>query len=360
MTLLHTTITHLRNLSQVSLNPCGQFNLIHGENGSGKTSILEAIYLLSFGRSFRCQGADSLISYEQSQLTVFAKILGRHGETWPVGVEKHRIAGNSRIRIAEQDARSAAELAKILPLQLINSDSYRILEEGPKFRRQFIDWGVFHVEHSFFGIWQRMQRVLKQRNAALKAQKTDHIQVWDEELIELTNKMTLLRQSYLEKLIPILREIIIPFMPDWALDIDYFLGWNPRQTFEEALTNAFVRDQLLGYTQLGAHRADLRISVENKPATEILSRGQKKILFNALQLAQGLLLKKLTGQSCVYLIDDLPAELDQRTKLQMISILKALEAQVFVTGIEGDELSQLFAQTTMKLFHVEQGVLTEG
>lgn len=357
--LLYLAITHLRNLSEVSLAPCERFNLISGENGSGKTSLLEAIYLLSYNRSFRCHQVDPLITYQQPHLTVFAKIQGLQGEQLSVGVEKHRETKHSRIRIAEQDVRSAAELAKILPLQLINSDSYRILEEGPTFRRQFIDWGVFHVEHSFFGIWQRLQRILKQRNTALKSQMADHIQAWDEELIELTEKITVLRQRYLEKFIPLLRQVILPFMPKWTLDIHYYPGWNTRQPYGDVLKQALDRDLWLGHTQFGPHRADLKLLVENKPAAEILSRGQKKILFNALQLTQGLLLKELTHQSCIYLMDDLPAELDQQAKAQMVLILKELEAQVFVTGIEEEELSQLFKDTTRKMFHVEQGVLSE-
>lgn len=356
MSLLTTTITNLRNLSAVTLAPCPGVNLIAGENGSGKTSILEAFHLLGYGRSFRSHRIEPIITHGQTSLTIFSKVLGKHGEILAVGIEKHR-EGGSTIRVGGVDAQSAAELARIIPIQLINADSYRLLEAGPKYRRQFLDWGVFHVEHSFFPAWQRLQRALKQRNAALRGKGHAIIHAWDEEIINLTQLMTELRQRYLQQFLPLFNRIAAEFLPGRELALNYFPGWNCKQDYREALAASLPRDRELGYTQLGPHRADVRIVTGGQPVERILSRGQQKMLFNALQLTHGLLLKEQVDKSCVYLVDDLPAELDNRAKQCLIALLAELNSQAFITGIDKAELSALFANKPAKMFHVEHGVV---
>ena len=146
MSLSRISVTGIRNLQPVTLNPSPRVNILYGDNGSGKTSLLEAIHLLGMARSFRSTRLTPVISHDQSNCTVFGLVEMVNGQSSALGISRDR-NGEARIRINGQSVRSATELAEALPLQLINPDSFRLLEGAPKLRRQFLDWGVFHVEH---------------------------------------------------------------------------------------------------------------------------------------------------------------------------------------------------------------------
>jgi len=147
MSLSRISVTGIRNLLPVTLSPSPRINILHGDNGSGKTSLLEAIHLLGMARSFRSTRLNPVISHEQDSCTVFGQVELGEAQSSALGISRDR-SGEVRIRINGQTVRSAAELADALPLQLINPDSFRLLEGAPKLRRQFLDWGVFHVEQA--------------------------------------------------------------------------------------------------------------------------------------------------------------------------------------------------------------------
>jgi len=196
MHLTQLDIHQVRNLRDVQIKPCIRCNYIFGDNASGKTSVLEAIYLLSVARSFRTTHIKHVISHNKPALQVFARIQNKNLETTAVGLE--RSIQKTRIRINGTNVKQVSELSSLLPVQIINPDVHKLLEQGPKYRRQFIDWGVFHVEHDFLMAWQQYYRVLKQRNAALRKKQTkDTITLWDNQLIQYAKAITLARESYL-------------------------------------------------------------------------------------------------------------------------------------------------------------------
>ncbi len=201
--ITRVSIQNLRNLLQVDVAPAPHFNLLYGQNGSGKTSFLEAIYYIGLGRSFRTRlEVPALSTMKRSEFSLFAQIQ-RENTVLPVGIER-QLNGECRIRIAQENARSIFEITQILPIRLLNPDSRELLTGGSKLRRQFIDWGVFHVEPGFLRHWQHAQRILKQRNAALRqgASKT-MVGLWDHELETVAQTLHPLRQSYLEQLEPV-------------------------------------------------------------------------------------------------------------------------------------------------------------
>lgn len=357
MSLSRLKTTHFRNLIDLNLEPCEHFNLIYGQNGSGKSSILEAIYYLSLGRSFRSHLASRIVHYSQSALSIFGLVTVQSGTQISVGIEKSR-SGKIRTKIANELVASVAELAKILPLQLINPDSYQLLSAGPRQRRQFLDWGVFHVEQSFFPLWQRFQRILKQRNSALQQQATSsQIKIWDIEFIETAHALSQLRENYIEQIKPIVLRLLADLIELNELTITYYPGWNIERGLSDILNSCLQRDLLLGYTQFGPQRADILIKINNIPAEDVLSRGEQKLLVCALQLAQGILLQQLTGKRCVYLLDDIAAELDSNRRRCIIEVLKSLEAQVFITAVDQEVFADLIGDVQYKLFHVEQGIV---
>ncbi len=357
MYLTHLRAQNFRNFTTLDFEPHLQFNLIYGDNGSGKTSILEAIHFLSLGRSFRSHLINRIIQHEALLLNVFGMLNTPDNYHLNVGIEKDR-TGKLRIKIANEYTNSAAQLAKILPLQIINPDSYQLLTEGPKLRREFLDWGVFHVEPLFFKTWQRFQKALSQRNAALQQNMPlNQIRAWDNELLPVAHELNRLRESYFNQLIPIVNRIFKQLITIENFCMVYKPGWNQQEDLATVLANAYFRDQALGYTQYGPQRADIVIKINDIPAQDILSRGEQKLLVCAMKLAQGVLLKDTTGKTCLYLLDDLAAELDSHHREQVIKMLATLNAQVFITSVDVNSIGALLDNISHSKFHVEHNAI---
>lgn len=357
MYLTRLKTQNFRNFASFDFEPSPHFNLIYGVNGSGKTSILETIHFLSLGRSFRSHLINRIIQYNTQALTVFGTILSPDNSQLNIGIEKDK-NGKLRLKIGNEAANSAAQLAKILPLQLINPDSYNLLTEGPRLRREFLDWGVFHVEPLFFSIWQRFQKSLSQRNAALQQNKPlTQIQAWDAELLPAAMELTTLRENYFRKLEPLIRDIFASLIHIDDISMEYYQGWNKEEPLPVTLANAYLRDRTLGYTQYGPQRADINFRINNIPAQDVLSRGEQKLLVCALKLSQGILLQSLMGKTCLYLLDDLAAELDSHHRAQVIKVLSTLNAQIFVTAVDSNSIGTLLQSLPHKLFHVEHNAI---
>lgn len=355
MSLLHLEIKALRNLSAVAIEPGLGFNIFYGENASGKTSILEAIHLLGLGRSFRQSHLDDVIDFSSDSSTIFAQL---HSETLgkrSLGVEKPR-KGKFRAKLDGSAQQSLVEIAELLPIQIIHPDSHELLMGVPKVRRQFLDWGVFHVEQNFFSAWKRVQRTLKQRNAALKANLSrEQITVWDEEYALASTDIEALRKLFLTKLQEIFSHLVKSLLDYADLRLEYQSGWDETADLRQILLDNLWRDQQLGYTYHGPHRSDILIKVGDHDARDVLSRGQQKLVVIALSLAQGKLLQQLANKNCIYLIDDLAAEIDLKHKIRLAQTLLELKSQVFITAIELNDLQPLIDLTNARIFHVELG-----
>lgn len=349
-------VHNFRNLSQVQIPASSGINLIYGQNGSGKTSLLETIYYLGLGRSFRTRLAEHIIKKDSDTLAVSAQIV-LENQQHSIGIERRR-DGHRRIHLNGEPVKSILPLAQLLPLQLMNTHSYRFFHDGKKTRRQFLDWGVFHVEQSFYSCWQRVEQLLKQRNAALKSgHSLRELSIWDAELCDLANRIDNYRKNYLTELIPMAQQLMQRLIGNIEFDIRYERGWDEEKDLATALHNNFYRDRKIGYTQLGPQRADLQVLVLNSPAQDHLSQGQQKLAAYALQIAQGTLLKEKVAISPIYLVDDLPSELDPDKRNKISKELLALNTQVFITGITLEDMQDLLSNQSANVFHVKHGQL---
>ena len=356
MTLSQLTIGAVRNLSHVDLVLSPAFNVFYGQNGSGKTSILEAIYLLSLSRSFRHHAIQSVIGYSEPQLSVFG-CLSRENITHRLGIEKTR-DGKTKIRLNGENIASVAKLSELLPLQLIHPDSDTLLTGSPVLRRQFMDWGVFHVEHAYLGEWQRWQKSLKQRNAALKAGLShEAIFSWDGEYVKASEAVSHAREGYIAEFEACFQEIIVDFLPEYTIKLNYVRGWSQKSDLSALLKKNIYHDIQRGHTHYGPHRDDLVILTENNRASEVLSRGEQKLVVIALKLAQGKFLKSRAQKACVYLLDDFAAELDFCHRQRVVERLVNLQSQVFLTTIDYHEVKACVDFVNPTLFHVEHGVI---
>lgn len=348
-------ISDFRNLSDVKIYPCENFNIFYGENGSGKTSLLEAIYHLGVGRSFRTSVLSNLIQRGCEKFSVFGEV-----SSVPIGIERF-CNGEFSIRVQKKDIYSAAELANTLPLQLIDHSIYNLIDLGPKTRRNFIDWGMFHVKHSdFLFIWKKMRRLLKQRNSALKMKPVlkKNIEIWDADFVDTAYLIDSLRREYLDDFRPIFSKVIKELLDVDEVELVFYSGWSEKKTLNEALKESLIKDIERGYTQLGPHRADLRFFINRVPVYDALSRGQLKLFTCAMKLAQAVLLKENMQKQCVFLIDDLASELDEKHQKIFCDFLSKLNSQVFLTSARFGSFDDLFCEKKINIFNINHGIIS--
>jgi DNA replication and repair protein RecF len=333
VTLSLLQVTDFRCLQSAELELDPQFTLISGPNASGKTSLLEAMYVLGRGRSFRTRRLEHLIRRGAERFVVFGEVDTAHRRV-PLGVEGS--AAGMRAQIDGDKPSSLAELALQLPVQIIDPEVHHLIEEGPSRRRRFLDWGVFHVEQSFVGHWQRYQQVLKQRNAALKAhQPRSVVSVWDSDLVRSGELLSAARARYVTTLSP-RAEAIGRNLLGMELSLSYRSGWPKDQAMVEALQQSWNHDQETGATQIGPHRAELAIRLDGTAVKDRISRGQQKLLAAALLTAQIKLFPEGSPVQPSLLLDDPAAELDDERLAGLIREVSSQSVQLIVTTLHGE------------------------
>ena len=352
MSLIQLIVDDLRCLQHAELALDPQRNLIWGSNGSGKTSLLEAIFLLGRGRSFRTRNSEKLIRHGQPRLTVFGRSDGVPGQAMGVQVSK---SGGTTARINGAAAGSLTELSQAFPVQVIDPGVHKLVEEGGARRRRWMDWAVFHVEPGFAELWVRYTRAVKQRNAALRHQPGQAV-VWDPEVARLGERIAEARRGMLEQLQGAWKAAVVA-LSGLDVDLHYSRGWSQEVSLAQALVDSRARDQARGLTHSGPHRADVLVRLGGRPAREILSRGQQKLVAIAMTLAQIQLLQERTSTTPTLLLDDPAAELDGAHLLKFIEQVSRLNCQLVVTSLQ--EGLDLFGRPE-RVFHVERGVVAPG
>jgi DNA replication and repair protein RecF len=352
MSLTRLDIRDVRCISAAELELDGRCNLISGPNASGKTSLLEAMFFLGRGRSFRTPRNETLIRKGQADLLLAGRVETAAGTSRPVGIRYGRTtfearAGGERIG-------SLAELATIFPVQAIDPEVHRLVEEGPQERRRYLDWGVFHVEPAFVDHWRRYQRTLKQRNAALRAEEVESVvRAWDAELVESGLALAASRRRYFDHLKSAVAEVGERLL-GVAVDLTLAEGWSHDLELGRAVEQAWPRDRERGSTQVGPHRADVGIRVGGETARHRVSRGQQKLTAAAMLLGQLLCDAALGSPTSALLVDDPAAELDHANLERLISVVVELPGQVVVTALD-PEISALRRLPAARRFHVEHG-----
>jgi len=318
----------LRHISSSEFAFHPRCNLIFGPNGSGKTSILEALYLLCSGHSFRTRENAPLINDGEQTLTLFSRLADQQ----TISIQKS-LTGPTLVKINGQSCHSSSELAYFLPCQVFYQDIFQIIDAGPSVRRTLLDWGLFHVEHSYFPIWKDYRTVLKQRNALLRQQaKKSLFTPWDQKLVELALKLDHLRSNYFMQWLTVFQRVLSE-LTDIPCEISYFKGWDKKNNGKELaaiLEEQFAQDIQRQYTQSGAHQADIYFDLSSKKAKLLLSRGQQKIVLIALKLAQA----SLVPTGCIYLFDDITAELDAQHVESLLRCLSRIKDQLFITAMD--------------------------
>ncbi len=356
MRLTRLRIAGLRILAQVEIEPAPRLNLLQGDNGAGKTSVLEAIHLLGYGRSFRAAGREALLRPDAARVELFAEIAGPDGST----VRRLGLACDARqweARIDGESVRSLAELLAHCPVVCFEPGSHALIAGGSELRRRFLDWGLFHVEQDFLQVWRRYQRALRQRNALLKTGAADaELLPWESELASAGERLHALRVSHIEGMQPALAHWAAQLVPELgALRLAYAAGWRQsREPLLEAFQAGRGRDRALGHTSAGPHRANFSVGFEHLPQRESFSRGQEKLAALVCILAQADRFAGARGYWPTVLLDDLGSELDRRHQALALAAIARMDAQVWLTGTDAPAGFDP-SSAADGVFHVEQG-----
>lgn len=362
MQVTRLDIGNLRRFEQTGFAPGAGLNLITGANGAGKTSVLEALHLMAYGRSFRGRVGDGLVRSGSEALEVFVAWHAPTAEATTPAPREHkaglRHSGQAwEGRLDGVAVQQLGDLCAALAVVTIEPGSHALIMGPAEGRRRFMDWGLFHVEPRFVALWRRYARALKQRNALLKARSRDaQIDAWEQEMGQAGDPITAHRRRYLEQLhLPLQSAMELLFPSAGEASLVFLAGWrHDEMPLVDALLLSRERDFALGFTSVGPHRAHWRIDQAGVPGRHALSRGQAKLTAVSTLLAQAELHANLRGDWPVIGLDDLPAELDLVHQRRVVARLRQTGAQVFLTATETPAaLAELDAPIGM--FHVEHG-----
>lgn len=358
MAISRLVIENFRNLNAVDLEFDPGFNFLVGNNGSGKTSLLESLFYLGHGRSFKSSVTTRIIRYDQPHFTLHGRIQEQQHQ-WSVGLQKQRKDGSTIVKINGEDGNKISDLAHLLPMQIITPEGLNLLNGGPSYRRAFLDWGLFHHQQNFHAAWVSLNRLLKQRNAALQ-QTQDYalLKIWDLELAKLAQQVSQWRQDYAEALRPEIEHTCQQFLPELEIQVSFHQGWNKEEDYAQLLQQNFLRDKQMGYTVSGPQKADFRFKSNGLPVEDVLSRGQLKLLMCALRLAQGEHLMQQKQRHCIFLIDDFASELDENKRSLLAERLQKSQSQVFVSAITQQQLLQMRPEK-YRTFQLDNGNISQ-
>lgn len=349
---------NFRNLHDSTIVFHPDNNFIVGDNGSGKSSLLEAIFYLGHGKSYRTSKVDNIACYEKSKFVVSIK----DNNDYQLGISRDLSTGSTDIKVNGERQSRLSELAKNIAVQIVTPESFKLFFGGPKERRRFIDLGLFHVKHEFSSQWRDFSRVLKQRNACLRSTKNQSmLDYWTDIFCQHSVNVADSRSEYIDSFIlelNIWSKLLLPSISD-KINVQYLQGWNQKKELLDVLHLNQEREIHQGFSLYGAHKFDVRFVINRTSIDMLLSRGQQKLFLLALTFAQAKLIERVNRVKPILLIDDIGAELDINSRTLLSKAIEQLNCQVIITAIDKFVLEPFVSSNkNYKMFHVKHGEIS--
>ena len=306
----------------------GKKNLIIGKNGAGKSSFLEAIFFILSKKSFRTSSLNAMINFESSFFKLDA-ILDEEKFSFTKDL-------SSSIKSKEGNFKN-----NFLPL-ILNNFSLNLLEAPKENRRSFLDYLMFHVEHDYKINHLKFRKALAQRNRALKKSSSSELKSWTKVFIELSQKLTKMKLDFIDSFLKSFPAFVdSSSLPKTlqekfkSISITYDKGW--KDNLLEELRESFIKDQARGFTSLGPQTSDLSVKINWQVSGNILSRGEQKLLILLIYLFFVKSFNDLRPNKTIFLLDDLPSELDEKNLDLALNLLQDADCQLFITSLENLE-----------------------
>lgn len=368
MVLSQLVLSEFRNIHSCNISLSDRCNIFYGENGSGKTSLLESVHMFWNSRSFRTSRIGEAVAHQHSNFLIHGRV--NDGESQlPFGLsyslkDKERVSKFNGNRV-----KRSSDLASLLPVYYFSPQSDAILSGSPGNRRNLLFWYLFHVEPKFNETYQCLQRALSSRNKLLKTLvQKEELVFWEKEISKYSVELKRLSDEQVKDLNLQFEaecsssEVDVPdslslFEKVNGIQINY--PWKVDTELHQELANKRDLELKLGYTTLGYHKCDLRISTQQ--GKKSFSRGEEKSITLTLIISVLKTIANKTNKNVLVLIDDLMAELDQKFTSLLLHKLSSLPLQLFITTLTKDTLLTSIEKhfSNFKLFHVKQGDVIE-
>ncbi len=336
-------LNNFRNYENALIEFHPLVNLILGENGQGKTNLIEGLYLSSLGKSFRTSKDTELIKFNENYTKIKVEC---NKNSYDFNIDILISKEKKEIKVDKIKLKKMSELLSQVNCVVFSPEDLKIVKEDPEKRRKFINTELCKIKPSYYNNLSLYKKIIKQRNILLKeiygyggSNKYDEetLDIWNEKLIDVGSKIIIQRKEFIEKLKPISIEIykkITQGKEELNIEYEPNILFSPlleeqKKLFREALEKTFETDKKYGTTTKGPHKDDIGVFIENKDARAFGSQGQQKTAALALKLAEISLIKEETGENPVLLLDDIFSELDGNRQEFLIKSLK--EVQLFIT-----------------------------
>ncbi len=361
------SVVNFKNLNEVKVEFSPKLNCFIGRNGAGKTNMLDAIYYLSFCKSF-FNATDLLnINHEESffMLNGIYKRMDSN-EVVNCGLQKgqkKQFKRNSKVYKKLQDH------IGLLPLVMVTPSDVNLILGGSDERRKFMDGVIAQYNQAYLDDLLKYNRALVQRNNLLKhfaaERKFDGelLEVWDSQLIEYGSRIHNERLEFVKKLVPVFQRYYT-FISQGNEEVGIIHQSDLYESdLEHLLKNSLSKDRVVQYTTVGIHKDDMELKIGEFPIKKLGSQGQKKTFLVALKLAQFEFIKEISGQKPILLLDDVFDKLDQHRVEQIVATVAGEQfGQIFLTDTNREHLDSIIKKmnTDFRIFEVANGKVKEA
>lgn len=343
---------NFRNYEEEHVSFDEKINIFLGENAQGKTNLLESLFVMGLGKSFRTGKDTEMIGFEKEFARIKTVICDPDAADEEKEIEIVYRPEGKIIRVQGIKLERSMELLEEVYIVVFSPEDLGIIKEGPDKRRRFLDRELCQLKPVYYNTLGQYKRVLKQRNALLKNQRRENVLLgtYDEALVEHGLRLTREREAFVTRLQKISRQIHHTISNGReTLEIGYESDFLKEKKSEETekrdilalLEKNRERDYRKGYTFLGPHRDDLFISVNGTDIRQFGSQGQQRTAALSMKLAEISLIRQETGKQAILLLDDVLSELDEGRQTFLIEAMKDVQVFITATNIEEEMLRRL-------------------
>ena len=367
MILKQISILNYKNLRAVTLDLSSKLNCFIGQNGAGKTNLLDAVYYLSFCRSAYNPIDSQLITHEQDFFVLEGAYVGDGSEADPESIYCGMKRGvKKQFKRNRKAYQRLSQHIGLIPLVFVSPSDTILIDGGSEERRRLMDMVISQYDHTYIEALTRCGKALQQRNALLRMEAEPDptlLELWEEEMAVQGEKIYRKREAFVEEFIPVFQQIYETLSGGSERVSLRYVSHAQRGELLEVIRRDRARDRAVGYSLHGIHRDDLEMLLDGYQLKREGSQGQSKTYVLALKLAQFDFLRRTASHTTpLLLLDDIFDKLDSRRVERIVRLVSGQNyGQIFITDTNRDHLDRILhlGASHYKLFEVENGEVRE-